>query len=261
MNSTIKKFLVIGDPIEHSLSPQIHNSAYKTLGIADKYFFDKQKVNLENLKQFIEQARQTNLAGFSCTYPLKTEILKYLDQTDAAANEIGAVNTVVNENGKFKGYNTDYLGLQSLVDAKIQTIAILGAGGLAQAACYAFKDKKVTIFNRTLKKAKSLANKYNFETSDLSLINQNPEILKNFDLVINTTSIGLRPEDLQFINLVFDCKQHIIETNYLIAQTELLKRATFFKCKISTGYDLLLAQARPQFKLYTSLELPQLTFS
>lgn len=139
------KALVIGDPIEHSLSPVMHNEAFKHTGISGIY--EKQRVKSEDLEVFINKLKESNYAGCNVTIPHKVSILPFLDEIDEEAREIGAVNTVVNNGGKLIGYNTDGKGfLRSLKD-KISkplselNVLLIGAGGAARSICYALKKK------------------------------------------------------------------------------------------------------------------------
>ncbi len=102
--------LIIGDPVEHSLSPKIHNFVYAEFGLANKYLFERQKVETTNLSKFIQKVRSENINGLAVTIPHKQKIMEFLDEIDPVAKKIGSVNTVVNKNGCLIGYNTDWLG-------------------------------------------------------------------------------------------------------------------------------------------------------
>lgn len=103
--------MIIGDPVEQSLSPTMHNAAYEQLGIDDQFVFVGSHVKLENIGKVIDGVRAMNIHGLTCTIPHKVEVMKYLDEVDSIARKIGAVNTVINRNGKLIGYNTDWNGV------------------------------------------------------------------------------------------------------------------------------------------------------
>jgi shikimate dehydrogenase len=129
--------MVIGDPVEHSLSPRMHNAGYRALGIDNEFVYVARKVKTDDLADFVKGVRAIGIRGVSCTIPHKIKIMKFLDEIDATAREIGAVNTVVNEKGKLKGYNTDWLGavasLEETISLKNKKVALIGAGGVARA--------------------------------------------------------------------------------------------------------------------------------
>tara|TARA_B100001146_G_scaffold183717_1_gene166544 strand:+ start:3500 stop:3973 length:474 start_codon:yes stop_codon:yes gene_type:complete len=153
-------FAVIGDPIDHSLSPNIHNAAFHSLNLDSTYI--AYKIPRGELASGIEALKSIKIAGFNVTIPHKIEIMKYLDATDETSSVIGAVNTVSNNNGVLKGYNTDMDGFLNPIKRKNLVIEdsqalILGAGGAARAIITGMvKEKvgKITIVNRTLKKCK-----------------------------------------------------------------------------------------------------------
>src|SRR5258708_1483752 len=129
MNITAKTKIniVIGDPVEHSLSPQIHNAGYKALHIDDQYVYVASRVGVKNIEDFIKGVRLMNINGVSCTIPHKIAVMPYLDHIEDIAKKIGAVNTIVNENGKLYGYNTDWLGIllpiEKLTNLQNKTVA------------------------------------------------------------------------------------------------------------------------------------------
>lgn len=185
ISAKTKICLVIGDPLEHSLSPLVHNAGYKTLGIDDQFVFLAAKVKLKDLLLAVKAMRALGIRGMSCTMPHKIKIMKYLDKIDKVAQEIGAVNTVVNEEGILKGYNTDWLGglrpIEKRTKIKGKKIGIIGAGGAARAIIYGLRKKggKIKIFNRNLKEAEKLAKKFNLQFTTF----ENLEELKNFDII------------------------------------------------------------------------------
>ena len=155
-----KIYGVIGDPIGHSLSPAIHNVAFRKLGLNAIYLAFQ--VKSENLVRVVEGFKALNVQGFNVTIPHKTSIMSLLDKVDPLAEKIGAVNTVKNVDGKLFGYNTDGLGaLQALKKSKVKLdnkkIVLIGAGGAGKALAFTFANyaKEMVILNRTEEKAVS----------------------------------------------------------------------------------------------------------
>jgi len=183
--------LIIGDPIDHSLSPVMHNAGYRALGIDSEYIFLKKRVGANETKKAINEMREKNYRGLTCTMPHKIEVMKYLDEIDNSAKKIGAVNTVINNNGRLKGYNTDWIGvaksLEKITVLKNKKVALIGAGGASRAAIFGLSQEGaiITIFNRTLEKAEKLAKEFNCQAESIEDI----EKIKDYDIIINATSI------------------------------------------------------------------------
>ncbi|MBI4008971.1 shikimate dehydrogenase, partial [Candidatus Roizmanbacteria bacterium] len=152
----MKICLSIGYPIRTSQSPSIHNAGYKKLGIDSEFIYLSAEVKSEDLKMAIDGARILGIRGISVTMPHKQEVMKYLDKIDKEAKKIGAVNTIVNNDGTLIGFNTDSIGaleaLEKKTNLKGKKVAVIGAGGAARAIIYGLKKKgsKVQIFNRSL---------------------------------------------------------------------------------------------------------------
>ena len=159
----VKTFAVIGDPIDHSLSPNIHNAAFRELELDCTYI--AYRIPKDELGEGIESLKKINISGFNVTIPHKIEILSYLDKVDEGSSLIGAANTVANRNGVLKGYNTDMDGfLEPILKRKLQisnkNVLVLGAGGAARAIVAAFSKQKansITIANRTKTKAEEIS--------------------------------------------------------------------------------------------------------
>ena len=196
---------IIGDPIEHTMSPVIHNAAFKKLGL--DYIYIPFLVRKEELGQAVEGIRSLNIRGFNVTIPHKVTIMPMLDGLDPLAEKIGAVNTVVNNDGDLRGYNTDATGfLQALleqgVEPKGKNTIILGAGGASRAVSYILAERgaHLTILNRQLEMdwAEELASRisYDFgkEVKALELTFENlASVLERADMLINATSVGMSP--------------------------------------------------------------------
>ena len=157
-----KTFAVIGDPIDHSLSPNIHSAAFRELNMDSSYI--AYRIPKDELKEGIEGLKKINIDGFNVTIPHKIEMMKYLDKIDESCSLIGAVNTVVNKEGTLKGYNTDMDGFlepffKKGIKIKDSNILLLGAGGAARAIVAGFAKEnasEITIANRTIQNAESL---------------------------------------------------------------------------------------------------------
>ncbi len=256
-----KMCIIIGDPVEHSLSPAMHNAAYEALYIDDQFVFTAAHVNVEDVKKVVEAVRVMGIRGLTCTMPHKLEVMKFLDEIDPVAKKIGAVNTVVNDNGVLTGYNTDWLGIVTPLNMiarslKDKRAAIVGAGGAARAMIYGLTTNgaKVKIFNRTIEKAQQLAEEFGCDAGGLEELSE----VKNYDIILNSTSIGMEgdtnsPIPSEFINN----KQIIFDAVYMPYETQLLKDAKKKGAQVIHGIDMLLYQGTPQFELYTDHKAPE----
>lgn len=256
INVKTKIFGLIGNPVEHSCSHIIHNTGFEEMKIDYVYL----KFRVDKLKEFIEYFKKLNIGGFSITIPHKIEVMKYLDEIDSNAKEIGAVNTILVKNKKLIGYNTDCDGAMQALKAKTglkgKKVVLLGAGGSARAICYGLKQEKaiVTILSRTIESSKLLAAYFDCDYGSL-------KDLKKFDygILINTTPVGMHPNvDFSPIPkklilkdaLVFD----IIFNPY---KTKLLKEAEKRGCKTISGAEMLINGAALQFKLWIGKNVPK----
>lgn len=250
--------IIIGDPIENSLSPQMHNAGYVASGLDGKFVFISAKAEEKDLNGAIEGIRSLGIRGVTVTHPHKIKVMTLVDEIDSVARKIGAVNTIVNNNGKLTGYNTDCIGVQLALEEKIsingKTVAVLGAGGASCAATFGVIEKgaKVTIFNRTLVHAKSLATDFKCEFRSLD----NLEEVKNMDIIINATTIGMNedrsPIDKKFLN----SKQIVFDAVYSPFETMLLRDAKSIGATIIHGTEMLLFQGAAQFELFTGKKAP-----
>ncbi|HEX5797088.1 MAG TPA: shikimate dehydrogenase, partial [Candidatus Saccharimonadales bacterium] len=257
--ASVKTCLVIGDPIEHSLSPLIHNYGYKLLDIDDEFEYVAEKVTAEELKDFIIRIREENITGVSLTMPHKELVLSILNKLDKTAKQIGAVNTIVNENGNLIGYNTDWQGavkpLEKLTSLKHKRAAIIGAGGTAKAFVYGLSQAgcEVTVYNRTASKAKELAEKFGCAYAGLDKIGK----IKEADIICNTTSVGMDEEKSPIDSSLISPHQIIFDVVYSPLETKLIKDAKAKGAKTIYGIEMLLHQAFEQFKLFTGKDAPE----
>lgn len=256
INAQTKICCVIGDPIQHSLSPAIHNTGYKSLGLNFVYT----AFRVENLKDAVLGFRALGIRGISVTVPHKVSVMPLLNKIDNKAKEIGAVNTIVNDNGTLTGYNTDspaaLRALKEITSLINKKTVIIGAGGAARAIAFGLKGEKtdVLIINRTPEKAKTLAKETNSRFGGLSKLCE----IKNADVIINATSAGMHPDtNTSIISQDFLREnQTVFDIVYNPKETLLIKYAKLKKCKIVYGYKMLLHQAALQFEMFTGLIPP-----
>ncbi len=251
-----KTFGIIGDPISHSLSPSMHNTAFRELKI--KAVYGAFEVKRENLKEAVEGIRALNIKGISVTIPHKSSIFEFLDEVDPIALEIGAVNTVINKDGKLKGYNTDWIGVLKAfenrrIDIKERKVVIIGAGGASRAIIYAMKKggaKEIEVYNRTLEKAQKLGEDFGILAKPWEELP-----LAQGDIIIQATSIGLKNNESPVGEEVLKKFKVAMDIVYLPLRTKFLKLAER-NCEIIDGLQMLLYQGVEQFKLFTGREAP-----
>jgi len=266
----MKTCYLIGYPIMHSMSAVMHNTAFKALGL--DYLFKFAEVEERDLEDFIESyLRSSETRGASVTIPYKIQIMNYLDELDVIAKNCGSVNTVVNDGGLLKGYNTDGVGaLRSLRESygslEGVKVLIIGAGGASRAICYhlSLHAKELIIANRTINTAESLAKSLTGNPKCKSKISVKPlndlgKSISNVDILINTTPIGMYPhvdstpleaESLKRDLLVFDIV-------YNPPKTRLLRDAESVGARTLSGVDMLVYQGSEAFRLWTDLEAPE----
>ena len=247
----MKKFLVIGNPIEHSLSPDLHNYWIKKNGI--NAIYEKQKLNEDQLEQYISKVRDKKIDGINVTVPFKKIIIPYLDELSTEAKSTQSVNTIYQKDNKVIGHNTDIFGFKTSIektkyDLKNKEVLILGAGGVVPSIIFSLikmKVSRITISNRTKKKAENLKKIY----KDLEIIKWGD--ISNFDMIINATSLGLKKEDnlnLDFSSIsknkfFYDVIYNPIETNFLKIGRELGH-------KTLNGKLMFIYQAISAFKIW-----------
>ena len=247
----MKKFLVIGNPISHSLSPKLHNYWLKKNNINGIY--DKEKLNSNDLERLILRVKNNEIYGINVTVPFKKEIISYLDELSLEAENTQSVNTIYLDNNKVKGHNTDVDGFKLSLsnikfDIKGKKIFILGAGGVVPSIIFSLKKMKVSkifVSNRTKTKAENLKNIFN----DLSIINWGE--VPNFDMVINATSLGLDNKDE--INLDFSKIEKgklYYDVIYNPKETNFLKKAKAMGNMTENGKRMFIYQAAASFKIW-----------
>ena len=268
MQSQVKTYCIIGDPVHHSLSPAMHNAAFNSLHLNCTYIAFR--VPKGQLEESINALRAIDIAGFNVTLPHKVDIMGFMNYLDSSAEKATAVNTVHNVDGILKGYNTDIFGFieplrKRNVNFNGMNILLLGAGGSARAVIAAFSEmkgiNKITIANRTLEKARQLAKK----GTDLGLECQVTEIdnIKGIavksHLIVNTTSIGMDEEkEESLIGYEHISKNTIVyDIVYKPVVTNLLENARYAGADVVYGYEMLLEQGARAFEIWTDLRAPR----
>ena len=259
---------VIGDPIEHTLSPIMHNAAFNALKL--DYSFIAFKVKPAELENAANGMRALNIRGLNVTMPHKSAILKFLDRVDLSAQIINSVNTVLNKESKLFGFNTDGVGaLKALrengVELKGRKVLLLGAGGAARAIAYSMAKEtdELAVLNRTLKPAQDLAklleklaNKKIFAGSlSPKEIQQN---LQDSDILINATSIGMKPkaEESVVAPKLLRPNLAVMDIVYNPIETKLVKEAQAVGAKVVSGVEMLIYQGAASFEIWTGKPAP-----
>lgn len=250
-------FALFGNPVGHSLSPLMHNATFKKMMIDAHYV----PFCVKNLEDGVRGIRGLNIRGLSITIPFKTTVIPYLDTVDESALRIGAVNTILNDNnGRLKGYNTDWIGLirnlEESLEIRGKTFAILGAGGAARATVFGLlKEGGIPIVvNRTIEKGQEMAREFGCPFYPLS------EIAKiEADCLINTTPVGMAPDreksPLRRESLVNF--RWVMDIIYNPLKTKLLRDAKESGCSVLTGVGMFVHQGAEQIKLWTGMEPPR----
>ena len=261
----MKKYLVIGNPIKHSLSPLIHNYWMRKHKLVDSVY-EKRKVEEKDLKNLIQEIKDNEIIGMNVTIPFKQLIIPFLDELDSTAKETKSVNTIYKVQRKIIGCNTDSSGFFQTITNFIPSetskssapihkkhVFILGAGGVTSSIIYALykHDLKITVSNRTRKKAEEL--KKNFPKINVLDWGHRPSV---FDIVINTTSVGLAQNDKIDINFN-DCDENenklFYDLIYNPKETNFLKEARLRGNKTVNGQMMFLNQAIYAFNLWTNI--------
>lgn len=266
---------LIGSPVEHSKSPEMYNYCFEKFGLDYAYLaFD---IPLEKTGDAIAALKLTGFRGANVTMPCKREVLKYMDELSPAARAIGAVNTIVNDNGRLTGHNTDGMGYtknleRSGVSVKGKKIVLLGGGGAASAiaAQSALEGAaKISIFNlkdafwdsleATVKRIAEAVPGCEFTLNDLA----DKALLKQYvdetDILSNATKVGMAPhEEASLIEDVSWFRKDLVVTDAVYAppKTRLLRDAENAGCIVCNGLGMLLCQGAEAFRLYTGEQMP-----
>ncbi|WP_440935849.1 shikimate dehydrogenase [Candidatus Pelagibacter sp.] len=250
----MKKYLVIGNPIDHSFSPKLQNLWLKENNIDATY--DKIKLEAHEIKNFIQEIKEQKIAGCNVTVPFKKTVIPFLDKLSMEAEQTQSVNTITYDNGDLVGHNTDIAGFDTAIkkldfSIKGKKVLILGAGGVVPSIIFALKNmnvQEIIISNRTKEKAENL--KVLFK--DLKILEWGN--LTDFHMVINATSLGLNNET---INLDFSSLGHdklFYDVIYNPHETSFLKMGKQLGHKIENGKTMFVYQALEAFKLWHNVE-------
>ncbi len=259
---------VIGNPLGHSLSPIMHNAGFKELGL--NFIYVPFEVSEKGLANTLIMLKAKDFRGLNITHPFKIKIIDYLDELDELAEEIGAVNTIVNNEGTLTGYNTDTYGaLEALsrngvtIETSGGKILILGAGGAARAVAVpiAKAGKNLIIANRTLQRAEDLVDKLNSFTasgSEAIKIEEVETVIDTLDIVINCTPVGMKggPGGVPIPTGLISNDLIIFDIVYSPRDTPLISAAKNVGAKVIYGYEMLIYQGMKAFELWTGESAP-----
>lgn len=261
---------LIGNPVEHSVSPAMQNAAFDSLGL--DYIYLPFRVTADNLARAVDGLKVLNMRGVNVTIPHKVAILPLLDELEPLAKKIGAVNTIVNDKGRLKGYNTDAAGflkilLERGVEPKGKKVVVLGAGGASRAVSFTLAERgaEIVILNRrqeidwAVELASSISQLSTKEVKALELNDENlSSVLEAADVLVNATSVGMSPDSnnsplpaglLKPELVVFDVVYNPLKTR-LLAEAEVAGAETI------SGIDMLVWQGALAFELWTGAEAP-----
>ena len=262
----MKKYLVIGNPIEHSLSPKLHNHWIKENNI--NAIYDKKLLGENNIQEIIEEIKNEKIHGINVTVPFKKSVIPFLDQLSPLAKEVQSVNTIFKKNNKIIGENTDVGGFKRSLEytnytVKNKKVFILGAGGVVPSILKALEKlgvAKVYISNRTKEKAKNLESHYKtslgLETLDWG---QSPD----FDIIINATSLGLKNNDKIELDYnkhkskLFGSKKLFYDVIYNPEKTNFLLKGEELGNETTNGKMMFICQAQLAFKIWHNI-LPKI---
>ncbi len=259
---------VIGDPIEHTLSPVMHNAAFEALKI--DYIFLAFTVKAAEVENAIRGMRALSVHGLNVTMPHKNTVIKFLDEADPTAKAISSVNTLLNKESKILGFNTDGVGAlnaleQNGVNPKGKKVLLLGAGGAAKAIAYTLSQEadELVILNRAPERATLLANllkqKFNKKVSGNALLSETvKENLADSDVLINATSMGMNPDANQTPVAPEWLKSDlaVMDIVYNPLETKLARDAKAAGAKVVSGVEMLIYQGAASFEIWTACEAP-----
>ncbi|HEY5502535.1 MAG TPA: shikimate dehydrogenase [Candidatus Anoxymicrobiaceae bacterium] len=259
---------IIGNPLDHSLSPTIHNAAFDYLGL--NWCYVPLPVEEGNLSAGVDGIKALRFAGVNVTMPFKTEVLPLLDEVAMFAESVGAVNTILIDKGKLIGYNTDGRGFYTALvrdlgyDVKGRRVLVLGAGGasrsvtvsLALAGC-----QSIVIVNRSPERSRQLAEIILKSTPDIDVTWLSPDdnydiVLAESDLIINATPLTTFNGSLRVPVSLLNKNQIVCDLNYSLYQPPLLQEAEARGAQVMDGKGMLLYQAAAAFEIWTGLDAP-----
>ena len=261
------RFALIGYPIKHSLSPWIHENFLKKAALKGEYVINEITPE-DSFEEHMNKLRQQNINGFNVTVPYKQKIIPFLDGIDHTAEIMGAVNTVANEDGKWIGYNTDGIGyllslkgkFPGLYQDRSKRILIIGSGGAARGIFFALDSAGfncIDIANRTIEKAMDIK-KLGSSSANVLTLNEAERQIKNYDVIIQTTNVGMMPEVENTIINISGVRSDAIVSDivYQPIKTRFLKQAEAAGASIHFGHSMLLYQAQYAFEIWTNIKVP-----
>jgi shikimate dehydrogenase len=255
-STTLTVFAVFGNPVAHSLSPLMHQAALDRMNLQARYV----PFCVQDLKGAVKGIRALDMRGVSVTLPFKSEVISYLDEVDETVHQIGAVNTIWNDQKKLWGFNTDWIGLvQSLkevMEINGKSFAVLGAGGAAKAVVYGLirAGGLAIVVNRTDSQAEDIAERFN-----CSYLPFRQKGRIEADCLINTTSLGMAPQTDVSPLSPKDLKNFswVVDIIYNPIKTKLLRGAEEAGCRTLSGVSMFVHQGAEQIKIWTGLEPPR----
>jgi shikimate dehydrogenase len=265
ISGTTRIYGIIGYPVEHSFSPRMHNAAFSALKMDARYLAFP--VKPEQVQQALEGIRVLNISGINVTVPHKSSVIPYLDEVTPLAQKLGAVNTILNVDGRLSGTNTDISGFVRSLGAlkfspKNKNVAVLGAGGSARAVLAGLADagaSRILIHNRTTGRGESLVTEFShyFTETQLTAVSLQTVQDSNLDLLVNTTTVGMEsdesPLDLsQCVKI-----EHVLDLIYSPAKTRLLRQAEELGIPAVNGSGMLLYQGCDAFSFWTGKPAPE----
>jgi shikimate dehydrogenase len=250
---------VIGNPVHHSLSPMIHNGAFRRLGWNAVYL----AFEVKNVEEALRGIRGLGVRGVSVTIPFKTEVLPFLDKIEGLAKKVGAVNTIVNRRGRLIGYNTDCEGaleaLEEKMDLRGKRVVLLGAGGAARAIGFGLKERGVPLIvvNRSKERGRALSKELGCDYLAISSLARMKEGGVEADIMINATSLGMYPRDGEtpLPKELLKKGMMVMDIVYEPLQTRLLREAKKKGCITVDGLEMLIRQGVAQFEIWTGRRL------
>ena len=252
----MKKYFVIGNPIDHSLSPKLHNHWFKENKIDAIY--DKKKIEENHLQTIISEIKEKKINGINVTVPFKKSVIPYLDKLSQEAEQTQSVNTIILSNDNLVGHNTDIAGFTKAIkslklDFKGKKVFILGAGGVVPSIILALNRmnvSKIIVSNRTKKKAEDLKSQFN----NLDLLDWGDMV--DFDIIINATSLGLNKETINLDFSKYRNNKLFYDVIYNPEETNFLKEGKKLGNKTENGKLMFIYQAHEAFKLWHGIEPP-----
>ena len=247
----MKKYFVIGNPIDHSLSPKLHNYWLKNLNI--EAIYEKKKLKESDIENIILKIRNEHISGINVTVPFKKKIIPFLDELTLEANETQSVNTICKVNNKIVGYNTDVIGFELALksinyETKGKKVLILGSGGVVPSIIFTLKKmkaSKIILSNRTKKNAEELKKIF----PELEIINWGE--ITDFNMIINATSLGLKEDDEIKINYdEIGGNKLFYDLIYNPKQTKFLLKAQEFGHQTVNGKMMFIYQAHQAFTIW-----------